>query len=558
MAKEIRRLPIAPDSANPATFNARADAFVRAMQPFADDANALARELEEFSANVSQKNEDTNAKYNDLVAKYNDFFTKYGDFFAKYDIFVPAYLDIKSKHGEVETNKEHVDAVKKQIDEALQKAKDMINEGGIIDDTKTTLVSTYSSKKIQEQIDRIDADVAQKADENTAYKEWNYKEISDNFVAQNNDALFVNITKPITITLPSEGKVKIVDIAGNFFQQNAIVKTADSAQAFKLNRDYQRVEFVKFGGKWRISSGYLPQGTVFFRIKKEATTKVFGDGRANWCASHGEYIFYGNTALNIRTLTEKVIPLPVVVGNKSADGFFTRDNGVFYAVIANNTFSVFSLNLANHSWRQTISRNIANFQKSLEVPALGHFAFRADNKYYVCDGSELNGVGAKDPLYDTFISLKNCYVLFSHTSGGRVGVADKNGVVKKETINVNVSYSILNIPKTLKYMTTGIVKYYKINGNEDNFIEVSSQEFSAPAPSYAYEEEIMGQTLKIQTKERKATLGTPQGEQDVTQSVGYTERTRFVAISPQYLFLWGQAGYISAVEIEYINTKKEI
>ena len=157
MAKEIAQLPVAPDSANPATFNERADAFVKALQPFADDANTLAKELEEFSKNVDTKSGDVDMKYADLVQKYNDFITKYGDFFAKYDIFVPAYADIGVKHGEVvataKAHREYVDTLKAQIDEALERAKSFINEQNkVIDDSKVAETSTYSSKKINEEL----------------------------------------------------------------------------------------------------------------------------------------------------------------------------------------------------------------------------------------------------------------------------------------------------------------------------------------------------------------------------------------------------------------------
>ena len=159
MAKQIRQLPIAPDSANPATFNERADKFVAALAGFVTDANALAKELEEFSANVDTKSGDTDTKYADLAHKYNDFITKYADFFAKYDIFVPAYLDIKSKHDEVtttaRTHKEYVDTLKTQIDEALERAKSFINEqNSVIDDGKVSETSTFSSKKINEELDK--------------------------------------------------------------------------------------------------------------------------------------------------------------------------------------------------------------------------------------------------------------------------------------------------------------------------------------------------------------------------------------------------------------------
>ena len=157
MAKEIRQLPMAPNSADPAAFNERADAFVKALQPFADDANTLAKELEEFSKNVDTKSGDIDTKYADLVQKYNDFITKYGDFFAKYDIFTPKYDDAVKKHSEVvstaKAHKEYVDRLKAQIDGALERAKSFINEQNkVIDDSKVAETSTYSSKKINEEL----------------------------------------------------------------------------------------------------------------------------------------------------------------------------------------------------------------------------------------------------------------------------------------------------------------------------------------------------------------------------------------------------------------------
>ena len=316
MAKQIRQLPIAPDSANPATFNTRADAFVKAMQPFADDANALARELEEFSVNVDTKSGDTDIKYTDLVKKYNDFIAKYADFFAKYDIFVPAYLDVKKKHGEVRTNKEHVDEVKRQIDAALKKATDMINEGGIIDDTKTTLVTTYSSMEIQRRLDL-------KADDATAYREWNYKEISDDFAAQNNDALFINTTKPITITLPSEGKIKIVDKVGNLSAHN--VKLIDGVDIFVLNKDFQRVELFKFEGKWRVVSGYLLKQVVGHEFEPKKLLDVSrGHMSGRYFISATDYTY---SVKDIFTGEEKAVALPAPTGH-TLSSVRTVKNGV--------------------------------------------------------------------------------------------------------------------------------------------------------------------------------------------------------------------------------------
>lgn len=296
MAKQIRQLPIAPDSANPATFNARADAFVKALQPFADDANALAKQLEEFSKNVDTKSADVDAKYTDLVQKYNDFITKYGDFFAKYDIFIPKYNDAVKKHSEVEANKNHIDTVKKLIDEALERAKSFINEqNNVIDDAKTSDVSTWSSTKLKELIDL-------KADEITAYKEWNYKKISDDYVAKNNDAIYVDANKAVTITLPKDGKVKIMDFGGNFSQHNVTVSAG--GKKFTFNIDYQKAELVFFDGEWRIVNGSLWFNVTLFKaLHNSGYTPPIANIRGVFL-SNGKLVMYGgNQAVIIDTTT---------------------------------------------------------------------------------------------------------------------------------------------------------------------------------------------------------------------------------------------------------------
>lgn len=354
MAKEIAQLPIAPDSANPATFNERADAFVKALQPFADDANALAKELEEFSKNVDTKSGDVDTKYADLVEKYNDFITKYGDFFAKYDIFVPAYLDVKKKHGEVAANKEHIDEVKKQIDAALKKATDMINENGIIDDTKTSSVSTFSSTEIVRRLDL-------KADDATAYREWNYKEISDDYAAQNNDALFVNASKPITITLPGEGKIKIIDKAGSFSKFN--VKLVGGADTFVLNKDFQRVELFKFEGKWRVVSGTILREVSGYRVSAKSVDIFSGSEADNFSIKENFLIActtIQGTVISLDTATNILPATPSISGYSLCNSFVL--NGILnLCLFKNNPFQIkifwFDINSRQFREKDTVSIN---------------------------------------------------------------------------------------------------------------------------------------------------------------------------------------------------------
>lgn len=451
MAKQIGQLPIAPDSANPATFNARADAFVKAMQPFADDANALAKELEEFSANVDTKSGDTDIKYTDLVQKYNDFITKYGDFFAKYDIFIPKYDDAVIKHGEVVANKEHVDEVKKQIDIALKKATDMINEGGIIDDTKTTLVTTYSSAEIQRRLDL-------KADDATAYREWNYKEISDDFAAQNNDALFINTTKPITITLPSEGKIKIVDKAGNFSTHN--VKLIDGADVFVLNKDFQRVELFKFEGNWRVVSGYLLKQAPGHKFEPRKLLDANGghmSGRYFISASSNTY-----SVKDIFTGAEKAVALPSPSGY-ALSSIAAVKNGVvaLYYVVrgAKTEYKIFLFTIDLMSFRELPSADFnlkinggAETARIIEPnlgPEFALFLVRKGNSVapdtpliLFFDGRTDQGPGGgsinRASAWGNFIICSNSY--------GPITIYD---VVKKQQINIQPSIQKTDRPNKI-------------------------------------------------------------------------------------------------------------
>ena len=361
MAKQIRQLPIAPDSANPATFNARADAFVKAMQPFADDANALAKELEEFSANVDTKSGDVDTKYADLVQKYNDFIAKYADFFAKYDIFVPAYLDIKTKHGETvstaKNHKEYIDALKTQIDEALERAKSFINSGngGIIDDSKTAETSTFSSTEIVRRLNL-------KADDATAYREWNYKEISDDYTAQNNDALFVNITKPITITLPSGGKIKILDMAGNFSRYNVTAMAGGRKLIF--NADYQRSERYFYGGQWRATGGFLLEEIDFYNISaKTLDGPTFINGGTNY-AVYGEYLVFAKTsAFTVYDIGGRSI---LSIAQPLVSGFSLRNtqlvsDGLHLFYQKDNKWKVFKLDIPTKTF---VEKNLGSFSST--------------------------------------------------------------------------------------------------------------------------------------------------------------------------------------------------
>ena len=107
--------------------------------------------------------------------------------------------------------------------------------------------------------------------------------------------------------------------------------------------------------------------------------------------------------------------------------------------------------------------------------------------------------------------------------------------------------------QVLRYTKEG--KYYEINENEDGFVEISQQEYTEI--NYEHEKQILGQTLKISQKEQKATLSTPQGEQNLTNTIGYSGEPKFLTLTSQYMFFFSSRK-IKYVGVEYINTKKEI
>ncbi len=292
MAKKIRILPIAPDSTSPSTFNERADAFVKALQPFADDANALAKQLEEFSKNVDTKSGDVDTKYADLVQKYNDFITKYGDFFAKYDIFVPAYLDIKTKHGEVvstaKAHKEYVDRLKAQIDEALERAKSFINEQNkVIDDSKVAETSTYSSKKINEELDKkvgIDDDTVaiknlkiskQKSSNLTKTSEILFRTAATNsFEVSDVKGLYGGLKEYIDfdflsapLVVVSKGEEFDFDAGGvSFGNETDVIKTDDGSYIAYSTGQWASLKLLRISAGGALSTLSLPSQSTYTPI----------------------------------------------------------------------------------------------------------------------------------------------------------------------------------------------------------------------------------------------------------------------------------------------------
>lgn len=142
----------APQRTDPANFPTRANAMVAHFLTHLDEQNIMS---EQYNTSIDELNTtitDMNNKHQEILKKHTDFIPKYDDLADKYDKFIPKYNDTVKKHGEVVSHSTHVDSVKAQIDIDLERAKSFINEqNNVINDTKISEVSTWSSTKIKEE-----------------------------------------------------------------------------------------------------------------------------------------------------------------------------------------------------------------------------------------------------------------------------------------------------------------------------------------------------------------------------------------------------------------------
>ncbi|WP_169976219.1 hypothetical protein, partial [Campylobacter sp. RM16191] len=215
-----------------------------------------------------------------------------------------------------------------------------------IDDTKVSDVSTWSSSELKRRFDL-------KADEATAYKEWNYKKISEDYTAKNNDAIYVDANKAITITLPSSGKVKIMDFKGSFSEHNVTVIAGE--KKFTFNVDFQKAEMVFFDGEWRIANGELyeilqyPFGTQ--------TTLSFGLGSGVQIYNIDNTIVAYDLAGNIRLYDSHSganIPLsmPAPPSGYTLKGSQKVNNCVMSVYASGHNIIVYKLDVANRVFTQ--------------------------------------------------------------------------------------------------------------------------------------------------------------------------------------------------------------
>nr|WP_314469204.1 hypothetical protein [uncultured Campylobacter sp.] len=157
MAKQISVLPTAPSTQRPANFNTEANAFVAALEPFRDQANALAAEAE----TNAQRSEDANttaqsakdaaqASAQTASSASSTAASSANEAVAAKEIAVAAAASAKQSEQVATSVKEGL----QDSANALEEMKKIVATG-FIDDTQTRTNLTYSSKKIE-------ADFAQK------------------------------------------------------------------------------------------------------------------------------------------------------------------------------------------------------------------------------------------------------------------------------------------------------------------------------------------------------------------------------------------------------------
>lgn len=192
MAKTITRLPEPPTTAEPQNFDDRADVFTAALNPFRDEANALAEEAEanaqrsEDASATAQSAKDAAQASAQTASEAKEAAARSA---SEAESSAQAAAQVKTQTQEIKQSAQEAltaiaDAAQssaqaaKQSEQAaeqtkaelqtaakaLQDIKTVIKDG-FIDDTAQSETKTYSSKKIVELNEALSADVTQKLDQ---------------------------------------------------------------------------------------------------------------------------------------------------------------------------------------------------------------------------------------------------------------------------------------------------------------------------------------------------------------------------------------------------------
>lgn len=158
MAKQISALPTAPSTQRSARFNTEADTFVAALEPFRDEANALAEEAEanaqrsedasataQSAKDAAQASAQTASEAKEAAAR------SASEAVSAKEIAVSAAASAKQSEQVATSVKEGL----QDSANALEEMKKIVTTG-FIDDTQTRTNLTYSSKKIDSDFSKTD------------------------------------------------------------------------------------------------------------------------------------------------------------------------------------------------------------------------------------------------------------------------------------------------------------------------------------------------------------------------------------------------------------------
>nr|WP_315062087.1 hypothetical protein [uncultured Campylobacter sp.] len=192
MAKQISELPTAPSTQRSARFNTEANAFVAALEPFRDQANALAEEAEtnaqrsEDASATAQSAKDAAQASAQTASEAKEAAARSA---SEAESSAQAAEQIKTQTQEIKQSAQEALAIiaaaaqssaqaarqseqaaeqtKTELQTATQALQDMksIVKDGFIDDTAQSETKTYSSKKIVELNEALSADITQELDQ---------------------------------------------------------------------------------------------------------------------------------------------------------------------------------------------------------------------------------------------------------------------------------------------------------------------------------------------------------------------------------------------------------
>ena len=181
MAKQISALPTAPSTQRPARFNTEADTFVAALEPFRDQANALAEEAEanaqrsedanttaQSAKDAAQASAQTASEAKEAAARSASEAESSAQAAAQIKEQTQAFADAAQSSAQAAKQSEQAaEQTKTELQTATQALQDIksIVKDGFIDDTAQSETKTYSSKKISELNETLSADVTQKLGE---------------------------------------------------------------------------------------------------------------------------------------------------------------------------------------------------------------------------------------------------------------------------------------------------------------------------------------------------------------------------------------------------------